>query len=1031
MRLPTPGPTLLPTVLRGLRSRLLLSLGSVVLTALAVGSAVLGPAFQGAVTSSFLVTRLAEAPQNLTGLSWVWTPDPADTGYDVDATLLRAGAAAEQATEEGDEEGGGAERYLPPQFFVRTRPTEGLGGEAQLAWAPGYCAHLVIEGACPEEPDEVLLLALDSTITGLGIGDTTPVEGLGEVRVVGTYATPGPDEEDYWFEYGRLASRPPTPAPANQPYQPAPMLGTKQAVAEAADTVGYEVLVDRRLDVPADLAVEDLDEVVAVARAQDDLVLEGDRGTLTEFSINDIGGVVEEVRDQQATARASVSPAVISLVLVALALLLRLLTAAADLRMPELALASLRGLPRRRMWSLGMSEPLALLALSLPVGGALGVGAVALLIESWLVPGLPLRVPWTSVLAGGLVGLGAAVVALVAVGLVVRIPLEAQLGGVRRPRRARRAAVVAQLALVAAAAAVLLSKLSSTERGRPDVTDLVLPVLLAVVAGLAASRATSSLAGWWTRAVPHTRSLGSYVAVRALSRRHEGTLVILPVTAAIAICVFGAGVYDSSSAWRGSVAATRAPAATVWTSSQTLEDTVGLTRRLDPEGQWLMAGSTVITPQPGPVFAVLDTSRLERVGLWNEQWTPGTSAGEVAELLATGPVPVVTGRRIGIEVENALETSDDLVVRLRLVPPEGRPRSIFLGPVGPGVSELSEPAAYCQQGCRVEEITLGGPAAQQVEMEGSLAVRALLVDGEPDRAAMTDGGWTLVPGATGNDAVDDVSLGADGLEVLVASSSPVIVQLGAGDPPAALPVVAGETARTNTSSATYGGGSALDFDVDPVLTAGSVPLLGPRGLLIDYDTFSVGRAVYDQDTDVYVLARDDLPDALVTQMRDAGLVEDTSYAEVKGELDGTAYALALRLYAVVAALVLLMAVASLAVSTAVQLPARRRDAAALRVVGVPRRQVMGSVLRELVLVLGGTAVAGLAAGSLAQYVVLRTVTLGFSETLSTPALVAAIDPWRLALLALVTALLFGTVALVSAVLTVRGARGSTLRESAR
>ena len=47
------------------------------------------------------------------------------------------------------------------------------------------------------------------------------------------------------------------------------------------------------------------------------------------------------------------------------------------------------------------------------------------------------------------------------------------------------------------------------------------------------------------------------------------------------------------------------------------------------------------------------------------------------------------------------------------------------------------------------------------------------------------------------------------------------------------------------------------------------------------------------------------------------------------------------------------------------------------------------------------------------------------------ALVAAIDPWRLALLALVTAALFGAVALVSATLTVRGARGSTLRESAR
>ena len=1019
--------TLLPTVLRGLRSRLLLSIGSIVLTALAVGSAVLGPVFQGAVTSSFLVTRLAEAPANLTGLSWVWTPEPADTGFDIDATLVRAGAAAEEATGDGP----GAERYLPPQFFLRSQTTPGLGGLAQLGWAPGYCGHLVIEGDCPEEPDEVMLLALDATITGLGIGDTTPIEGLGEVRIVGLYATPGLDEEDYWFEYGRLATRPPTPPPANQPYQPAPMMGTKEGMAQAADSLGYEVLVDRRLDVPADLAVSDLEDVAVVARAQDDLEVRGDRGTLTEFSINDIGGVVEEVRDQQATARASVSPAVISLVLVALALLLRLLTAAADLRMPELALASLRGLPRRRMWSLGMSEPLTLLALALPVGGALGVGTVLLLIQAWLVPGLPLRVPWTSIAAGGLVGLGAAVVALAAVGLVVRIPLEDQLSGVRRPRRARRAAVVAQLALVAAAAAVLLSKLSSTERGRPDVTDLVLPVLLAVVAGLAASRTTSSLATWWTRAVPHTRSLGAFVAVRALSRRQEGTLVILPVTAAIAICVFGAGVYDSSSAWRGSVAATRAPAAEVWTSSQSLEDTVGLTRTLDPDGEWLMAASTLATPQPGPVFAILDTSRLARVGLWNEQWTPGTSAEEVAELLSTGPVPSVTGKRIGLQVDNQLASESDLVLRVRLVPPKGRPRTIFLGPVAPGTSEVTAAAPYCQEGCRFEAITLGGPAALPIDMEGTLTIAAVLADGEADTRAMTDGGWALVPGATGNDAVDDVTAGSGGLEVAVSSSQPVIVQLGAGDPPAALPVIAGETARTTNSSATYGGGTALDFDVDPVVTAGSVPLLGPRGLLIDYDTFSTGREVYDQNTAVYVLARGDTPDDVVAQMRDAGLVEDTTYAEVKSQLDKTAYALALRLYAVVAGLVLLMAVASLAVSTAVQLPARRRDAAALRVVGVPRRQVMGSVLRELVLVLGGTAVAGLAAGSLAQYVVLRTVTLGYAETLSTPALVAAIDPWRLALLALVTAVLFGTVALVSAVLTVRGARGSTLRESAR
>jgi hypothetical protein len=59
------------------------------------------------------------------------------------------------------------------------------------------------------------------------------------------------------------------------------------------------------------------------------------------------------------------------------------------------------------------------------------------------------------------------------------------------------------------------------------------------------------------------------------------------------------------------------------------------------------------------------------------------------------------------------------------------------------------------------------------------------------------------------------------------------------------------------------------------------------------------------------------------------------------------------------------------------------------------------------------------------------VTLGVVDTVQTPALVAVIDWQRLVMLAAAAALVLGTVALVSAGLTVRGARGSTLRESAR
>ncbi len=413
-------------------------------------------------------------------------------------------------------------------------------------------------------------------------------------------------------------------------------------------------------------------------------------GSFETRSINDIDGVAAEVRAQQDTARSSVSPAVLSLVLVALALLMRLLTAAADLRLPELALASLRGLPRHRMWALGLSEPLVLLGLAVPVGGALGLGVSWLLVESWLVPGLPLPLPWASLLLGLGVGLGAALVAVVAVGLVLRVDLADQLTGVRRPTRARRGAVVAQLALVAATLVVLLSKLSAGAPGEPDVTDLVLPVLLAVVAGLAGARGTAALAGWWTRRGPRSRSLPTFVAARALSRRREGTLVILPVTAAIAICVFGAGIYDSASQWRASVAATRAPAAVVWASDLPLNRAVALSRAADPDGRWLMAAGTLSST--GPVFTVADTSRLTRVAQWSDQWTPGTSTDEITGLLRPrAPAPVLTGRRLAVDVENRARTGDELTLRLRLVSAAGRRRVRLPRPGAAGRAPRSWP----------------------------------------------------------------------------------------------------------------------------------------------------------------------------------------------------------------------------------------------------------------------------------------------------------------------------------------------------
>lgn len=1015
--------SLLATVLRGLRSRALLTAGSILLTALAIGSAVLGPIFQVAVTNSYLVTRLEEAPNPLTGLTWRYTPDASYDG--------RAEEARDQAADVADAREAGP--FSPAAAQLVTEQFAALGGESRLLARDGACEHLEILGECPDEADEILMLIGDLDFTGLEVGDRADLGTLGEKTVVGGYRLPE-DEADFWFDPQRLASIPRVFdefTGAVTPYQPAPLITTPEAF-DALPVSTWEVLVDRRLDVPPDTTRADLREAMAAGlRVKQDPPEPVAGGVIVGDSINDLPAIDAETRREQGIARASIAPAVISLVLVALALLMRLLMAAAELRLPELALASLRGLPRRRMWGLGLSEPAAVLVISLPVGAVTGLALALGLVRWWLVPGLPLPLPWQSVVAALLVLVAAAGVSVLAVGVVLRSSLAEQLTGVRRPRATGRVGLVVQLTLVAAALAVLVAKLSVDEPGRPDATDLVLPVLLAVVAGLAATWLTTRLARWWTRFRARTPSLSGFVAARAISRRQEGTLVILPVTAAIAVCVFGAGVHDSASQWRASVAATTTPAAQVWSSPLTLDETVELTHDLDPGGRSLMAATTISTL--GPTYVVADTSRLARVATWPDQWTPGVSAGEVADRLSLdGVVPTFTGRRVSIIVDNRAEVDGELHVGLRLVRLGERAHSAFLGPFPAGESTRTVAAPYCRGECRLDGITLGGPATTRVRINGVIEVTGIAVDGRPVAGGIEGAGWGLTPDAPDAALVREVRTSGGVISVDVGSGeSSATVQLAAGELPDALPVVRGVDAPAARPPGSFGETSSTEFETEAVLRGQSVPFLGPTGSLIDYRTLTTDRVIYRQRSSVHVLARADTPAAVSQAMRDRGLSVSSRLAEVERTLAQGAYALALRLYAVVALLVLLMALAGLVVSAAVQLPARRRDAASLRVVGVPRRAVMSSVLRELAVVLGSTAVAGLAAGTLAQYVVLRTVTLGVVDKVTTPALVAAIDPVRLVVLAVAVAVLFGVVTLVSATLTVRGARGSTLRESAR
>lgn len=1025
---------MLGTLWRGLLSRRILSLGSLLLLSLALGSALLGPSFQDAVTRSFVVTRLNDAPNQQTGISWLYQGHADSPARQADEALAAVGGitrgpfAAGQVTWESvraDVPGPGA---LGP-----------YGGRAMMLAKDGVCDQLtLVSGRCPRRPDEAMLLDADREVTGLAVGDTAALGQLGDVEVVGTYRAPV-GENDYWFDPGRLGSQ---PRYVNEttglvtPYEPGPFIVPVERFARLA-AEQYEVRVDRRLDLPPDFEQSQVDEAVAASV----LATKGDRipverGSLRPDSLNDLVATAATFEEQKATARASIAPAVLSLVLVALALLLRLLTSAAELRVPELSLASLRGMSRRQMWMLGLAEPLGLLLLSVPVGLLVGGTMATGLVRSWLVPGLSVPVPAGSLVAGLLVLLSAAAVSVVAVGSVLRDSLAAQLGGVRRPHRTRRAVVVLELALVALALAILATKLAGGGApARPDATDLVLPVLLGVVAGLVATRAAAWLAAWWTRR--RTSSLSLFVSVRALARRQEGTLVILPITVAVAVGIFALGVSDAAANWRASVAATAAPADEVWSSPHGVRLTHELTQRIDPEGQYLMSASEFSAF--GGLFAVLDTPRLARVADWDPSWTGGLTGAEVADLV--GPAaeqPVLRGRRVTartqVQRRAPQRQQEDLYLELRLEASDG-PGRVYLGPLPDGTAEVSARLSGCRAGCALAGVSIGRRAGLPAVLDDRVAVTALAVDGREVEGAL-DAAWVLAPDTPVQEQVGSVAFDADGVRFdLDSRGRPEVARFSTSGVRRYRPVLVGVDAVDNLRRAPDGGFevqvSADSLPVDPVRQTESVPFFGPEGLLIDQTMLASDRQLFDPMFVNHVLARSDTPAAMRQQLADQGLTVETTRAAQERNLGQGAYALALRLYLVVAVLVLLMALAGLVVSMAVQLPSRRRDAAALRVVGVSRRSVMGAVGGELVGVLGTAVLAGIVAGTLAQDVILRTVTLGYVESMATPHLVTRVDTGGLAFTVAVAVLLLGIAGWLSAWLTVRGARGATLRENAR
>lgn len=1027
---------LLATSLRGLRARWVLSLGSLLLTVIAIASAVVGPSYQLNAANSFVIAQLRAQPSITTGLTYDFQPL---ANQDVNQAVASAVEASAQESGRFFEPGHPIVWQQLPQVALPASPVVSV---PRLVSVPGACDHVKLEGRCPTNPDEIAMLRVDAENNLLHVGDTfNPYGDSHPFRVVGVYtATDRPADDAFWGGLGRLQSVPgvqqPFP-PKLVPAHPAPWI-TSQAGIELRNR-HYYVTVDQALATPPDMDRAYLAAAAARVKAigdanRDNTLLAG----LSLESGNTLPDIAGQLIDRRGVTDSTVEPAVLSLIMVALVLLSRLLAASMILRRGELALASLRGYGRRQLWFLGMLEPLVILACATPLGVVAGYVGSRQLAHRWLVDGLP--VPF--ILASALAVVGVVVVTALVAAIVVRDavsePLSAQIAGVRRPTRSGRAVVVMRLALIALAAAALVTAASRTKPQSPDATDLALPILLAIASGLLVGLVVLAVAGLWVRWSGRRRALSSYVASRTVRRRREGTMVILPITAALTVAVFAVGVSLAASTWRSSTAATQVGAPMSYSTHLSLSRAVGLTHQLDPNGRWLMAAGQDF-PNPDEATStvqprvIVDATRLGRVASWPAQWTPGRSAADVARAIGPRRPPILLrGSELTMTVDNRVDGDyDQLGVTMTVLDDNGDLKDLNVGPFDKGRSTSTKKLRTCATGCQVEKLSFGGPAALVEAMRGTATIESVAVDGRPVKGLLR-AGWhpQRSPILNVTTAVKKVVRARGGLTMTFRAGGPdSYAGITPDDVPATVPVLFGRLAPEPSELPT--GASGL-FRVAPAgAPAESVPFRGPSGVMIDFTAFVRNATTADSDTLVYIWARADTPQHILGELAARGISNPTTETQTKHVLDQDAFALALRLYIVVTVLVILLALAGLAANLAVQLPARRRDAASLRVVGVKRRSVMLGVVAEFVVVLGAAAIAGVAAGAVAQYVVVRTVTLGFVDSSLVPRVVPSFDVGSAVTLSAIVLVVLVVAASCFAFLTVRGARTSSLRENAR
>ncbi|MGH9115576.1 MAG: FtsX-like permease family protein [Acidimicrobiales bacterium] len=1024
-------------VVRGLMSRAGSSAMTLIVAIVAVAAATAGPTYYGASQTSILQDGIASAPVLGRGFEAVQSGAVSGTLDQMKATV--SGLL--------DKNVGGAANasrlFQPPVYALESTAFEAkLQETIGLAWRSGACSHLRIQGACPSATGQVIISRSLARTNGWHTGQKVAFPSWRTLSIVGIYTAPAPGD-DYWFtRYGTYfpTEYPPAAAGAKAVAPPSydGMFTPRSTMEAAAGSVQGDDVIDEVLAAPH-VRVGDATRLSsAISAMVDSTALSEQQIVVTSVVPVTLSGV------QSGWTSLEVPVLLISAELIGLAwlLLFLLVTEAVDARGPEVALAKLRGHGRLRTVGFGVSEPVVLLAVALPVGALAGWGATALLSGVLLRHGTPVGLPWLGWVAAAVATAGGLAAVALASQRTLRRPVVEQWR--RASRHAGKRAWALDAVLLTGSVAGLLELFLGGQitSARNSGLSLLVPGLLGLAVAVVASRVLPVACRAAMHAGGRAGGLASFLALRHVARRPGGVRTTIMLATSFALATFAVAAWSVVQANHRSVARAEVGAPAVLTvTAPPGQDLDQLVAKADPSGRQATVVDELVGN--GSVTMAVDPAQFARIADSIElpETAGGTSGNQSLPALIApkAPPPLILDGdsvRVTVGVEEVTPPGSTLSMDVDESTGPG-PTPVALGALpASGTQTFTAPLVGCP--CLVQDFTMvvnplysSGLLSSQ-EAKGSLSFSDLQVHGPAGWAPVggvlaSAGRWTVGGAASSNNTITATPAGLTWKFLTKADQDPTLSSVNRPSP---MPAIASaKLTGSGPYNATGVDGNIVTVDV--VATPQVVPGAPSNGVVIDRN-YAYIAANYNLSSEVVqqVWLAAGARSSIEAKLRAEGVkvisAQDQSTATAL--LDRQGPGLASVLFLAEAGAAALLAGGGAILGLYLSGRRRRYEYAALEATGLTSRTLLTALAVEQLVVLAFGLAVGIATGVVAAAAVIRDVP-EFLVQPAAPALSYVPPITEMGVLLAIVVAVVVAATLAASVTLVRGVRLEQLREA--